>query len=153
MHGCDYNRALVRWTSENLPFANVTTNEIAPPLPYGPDSFELVYALSVFTHLTESLQHEWMEELHRVIRDLGYLIISTHGDRHATNLTSLEKDRYHAGQLVVRDDLFVGSNICAAYHPEQYVREELSRGFEVVAFLPEGAKGNPRQDLYLLQKS
>ena len=47
-----------------------------------------------------------------------------------------------------------GSNACAAFHPETYVRGTLApaAGLEVVDFVPEGATGNPRQDTYLLRK-
>ena len=35
---------------------------------------------------------------------------------------------------------------------QSYVRGKLASGFEVVRMIPEGALGNPRQDLYLLRK-
>lgn len=152
LKGCDYNLRSVQWVSTNLSFVDVTANDLRPPLPYDSGRFDLVYALSVMTHLTESLQQAWIQELHRVIRPRGFLIITTHGDGHAAELTTPEQDRYLEGNLVVRDDPFAGTNICAAYHPEPYVRNVLARNFDVVAFYPEGAVGNPHQDLYLLRK-
>lgn len=152
LNGCDYNPRLIQWVSNHLPFVDVATNGIRPPLPYEPESFDLVYALSVFTHFTESLQDAWMQELHRVIRRDGFLVITTHGDRHADELTAAEKERYREGKMVVRDNPFAGTNICAAYHPNAYVRRVLARDFDIVAFHPEGATGNPHQDLYLLRK-
>ena len=47
---------------------------------------------------------------------------------------------------------FLGENLCITYHPEAAMRALFATGFEVVAFLPEGAKGNPSQDLWLLRK-
>lgn len=46
-----------------------------------------------------------------------------------------------------------GSNACGAYHPERYVAEVLAPPFSVAAFRPEGAEGNPRQDLWVLRRS
>jgi hypothetical protein len=52
----------------------------------------------------------------------------------------------------VRRPESVGSNLCAAFHPRAYVQEVLAAGLETVDFEPEGAKGNPYQDLHLLRK-
>ena len=38
-------------------------NALAPPLAFDDESFDLVYALSVFTHLTAELQLAWRDEL------------------------------------------------------------------------------------------
>jgi 2-polyprenyl-3-methyl-5-hydroxy-6-metoxy-1,4-benzoquinol methylase len=56
VHGCDYNPALVEWCKANLPHVRAVTNRLNPPLTYPDEHFDLVYALSVFTHLTESQQ-------------------------------------------------------------------------------------------------
>lgn len=151
VEGCDSNPKLIRWVSAKLPFADAKTNSIHPPLPYEDDRFDMLYALSVFTHLDASLQHPWMQELQRVVRPRGYLIITTHGDRHAGALNGKERERYDEGHLVVRGLPFVGTNMCAAYHPERYVHQVLAQEMDVVAFEPEGAAGNPHQDLYLLR--
>ena len=45
-----------------------------------------------------------------------------------------------------------GSNACGAYHPEAFVRERLAPPFGAIAFRPEGALGNPHQDLWLLRR-
>ncbi len=45
-----------------------------------------------------------------------------------------------------------GTNLCAAFHPETYVTEVLAPDWRLIDFVPEGARGNPRQDYYLLQK-
>ena len=53
--------------------------------------------------------------------------------------------------MVVKPDR-AGENICVAFHPEKYVRDELARGWEFVDFVEQGAAGNPLQDVYLLRK-
>jgi hypothetical protein len=42
--------------------------------------------------------------------------------------------------------------VCATYHPPAFVRDHLAAGYRVVDFVPEGAKGNPWQDYWLLRK-
>ena len=124
-----------------------------PPLPYSDASFDLIYAFSVFTHLTEPLQHLWMAEMRRVLRPGGYLLFSTHGDRFVGCLSPADRASYDAGKLVVTSQQDVGMNSCASYHPERYVREELARRFAVLDFVPAGALGNFPQDAWLLQRA
>ena len=152
IHGADRSGRAVEWCRVNLPFARFVSNDLAPPLPHGDETFDLVYALSVFTHLPEELQLAWIDELGRVLRPRGALLLTTHGGRYRDRLTPLERERFDRGRLVVRWPEAAGSNLCSAFHPPAYVRERLAARFEIVDFVPEGAAGNPHQDLYLLRR-
>ncbi len=153
LHGTDYNPSLVAWCRRRLPFAQFTVNALDRPLAASPESYDFIYCLSVFTHLSEPLQRFWMQDLHRVLKPGGYLLITTHGDHYLPMLAPDEQAQYQSGRAVVQKASREGSNDCAAFHPEPYVRAVLARGFEVVAMIPEGALGNPSQDLYLLRKA
>lgn len=153
LHGTDYNQTAIAWCDGHLSFAAFGTNRAAPPTRYGDGAFELIYALSVFTHLTEPLQLAWMEELRRLIRPGGLLMLTTHGAAYWGELNADEQRRFAAGELVVRLPEAVGRNDCGAYHPEAYVRRVLAAGFSVLELEPRGARGNPRQDLYVLERA
>ncbi len=157
LYGTDYNRMAIQWCQKHLDFASYTVNGLNPPLEYADGSFNLIYVFSIFTHLTESIQLSWMNEFRRVLVPGGYLIISVHGDTYLNQyprcLSLAEREHYDQGHLVVKEQDLVGSNFCNTYHPEKYVRHTLSKGFEVIDFIPGGAKGNPPQDVYLLQLS
>jgi SAM-dependent methyltransferase len=151
--GTDYSPKLVQWCSQNLPFADVSVNQLAPPLAYREAEFDLVYAFSVFTHLTHDLQVPWVKELTRVLKPGGYLLLSTHGESYSHRMNESELRQFASGRLVVKNDVKApGSNSCSAYHPPAYVREDLARGLSLIEHVPEGAKGNPHQDLYVLRK-
>jgi len=150
--GSDMNERAIDWCRRNLPFARFESNRLEPPLAFDGESFDLVYALSVFTHLPEELQRRWMAELGRTLRPGGYLLISTHGERYLPRLTHDEQRRFRAGELVVRRAQAAGTNLCTTFHPPGYVQERLAGGLEPLEFIPEGAKGNPHQDLSLLRK-
>jgi SAM-dependent methyltransferase len=150
--GSDYNPELLEWCQKNLPFATCKTNQLKPPLDFSDNSLDLIYAFSVFTHLTETLQDSWIEELHRVLSSEGLLIVTTHGNFYRKHLDEKNKALYDQGRLVVLKAEKAGENVCATYHPEKYVREKFQRCFHILDFIPEGAKGNPRQDIWLLQK-
>jgi SAM-dependent methyltransferase len=152
LHGTDYNPLLVRWCEANLPFARFRVNRLGDGLAYDDATFDLIYALSVFTHLTEPVQAFWIAELSRVLRPGGFLFLTTHGEHYLPQLSADDQRRFHEGKLVVVGSSREGSNDCAAFHPESYIRQVLRQGLEVVDFVPEGALGNPRQDAVLLRK-
>ena len=150
--GSDRDDDAVAWCRRNLAFAHVERNGLEPPLPFADGAFDLVYALSVFTHLTEELQTAWRDELRRVLRAGGRLLATTHGRSYLPRLEGTERARFERGELVVRWADLPGSNLCSAYHPEAYIRETLARGFELETLEPEGARGNPTQDVIVLRK-
>jgi SAM-dependent methyltransferase len=152
--GTDLSGAAVDWCRANLPFARFETNGLSPPLAFGDSSFGVAYALSVLTHLPEAIQHDWMDELHRVVRPGGHLLLTTHGERYLERLDDDERRRFREGELVVRWGEVPGTNLCTTFHPPSWVRERLlPHGFEEVEFVPEGAAGNPYQDLFLLRRA
>lgn len=152
LHGTDVNPRLVEWCAGHLGFARFAVNGLAPPLDHADGSFGLVYAFSVFTHLPAELEQAWLDELRRVLRPGGILAVSTHGSAYLGHLTEPERVLFQRGTTVVRRGAIAGSNFCTTFHPEQAVRETLARGFELVDFIPQGARGNPVQDLVLLRK-
>ena len=152
LHGCDTNPVAVDWCADNLAFGRFAVNALESPLTYDSESFDLIYALSVFTHLPSRLQFTWMTELRRVLKPGGVLVLSLHGDALLGRLTRAERADYRAGRLVVRGGDLIGTNHCAAFHPPAFVRGEFARGFAVLDMAPEGATGNPPQDAWVLRK-
>ena len=150
--GSDLSAPAIDWCRSNLPFAQFEQNGLAPPLRFGDASFDLVYALSVFTHLTEELQLAWRDEVRRVLRPGGSFLLTTHGESYAGRLDAGERARFGRGELVVRWGDIPGTNLCSAYHPETYLRDTFARGFAFVELEAEGARGNPTQDLVVLRK-
>jgi SAM-dependent methyltransferase len=152
IHGCDYHAASIAWCRRHLTHARFEVNGLAPPLPYAGASFDVVYALSVFTHLPEPLCGAWFEELRRVLRPGGRLVISTHGEAYLGELDAQQQARFQAGDAVVRHSDAAGTNLCGVYFTVDYLRARVSPAFEVVASIPRGARGNPPQDLVLLRR-
>jgi SAM-dependent methyltransferase len=152
MAGSDLSAEAVDWCRANLPFARFEVNGLAPPLAFENESFDLVYALSVFTHLTAELQLSWRDELRRALRPGGLLLLTTHGRSYLPRLDDGERARFERGELVVRWGDVAGTNLCSAYHPERYLRGTFADGFAFLELEAEGARGNPTQDLVLLRK-
>jgi SAM-dependent methyltransferase len=149
IHGSDFNPTLIAWCRENLPFGKFGVNDQEPPLLQPDDSFDLVYAMSVLTHLPVETQQRWLGELARVSRK--WVLVSVHGEPYRLRLTPEELRVFDAGDIVVRWGVVAGTNLCTAFHPPGSLERLVAPWFDVVSYLPEGAKGNPPQDLVLLR--
>lgn len=150
--GCDITPKMVEWCNENLPFVEAAVNDLSPPLPYDESTFELVYAFSVMTHLSEDLQRAWVDECRRVLKPGGYLLFSTLGEYYVSRdrLAPAERRAFENGELVVLYGRSAGTSLCSAYHPADFVRLELAGEFDVVSFRPAADDG--RHDIHLLRK-
>ncbi len=152
VRGCDFDADAVDWCRRNLPFGTFVHNELDPPLPFAAGDLDVVYAFSVFTHLPVPLQHAWVAELTRVLRPRGLLLLSTHGERYVERLSAVERQVFDRGEVVVRFEKVAGTNLCTTFHPPRYVRDFLGADLELVEEVPEGAMGNPHQDLFVFRK-
>ena len=150
--GADLDSAAIEWCVVHLKPSAFMVNRLEPPLSLPAGSLDMIYALSVFTHITPDLQRKWVGEFARVLRPNGYLILSTHGESYLGELMPAEVGRFQRGGIVVRFPNGAGSNLCNTFHPQAAFAELTGPEFEVMAFEPEGARGNPHQDLWLLRK-
>ena len=137
LHGTDYNREAIDWCRRNLGFGHFQVNGLEPPLLYMKEEFDLVYALSVFTHLPESLQVAWMSELCRVLKPGGHLLMTTHGECYLPHMSEEEQKSFRSGRLVVREAGSAGSNPFFTAHPLEWVETHLPPDLALVGFVPE----------------
>jgi SAM-dependent methyltransferase len=140
--GTDIDARAIDWCKEHLRFATFKVGQASPPTEYAPDSFDFIYAISVFTHLDAPYQFQWLEELRRIAKPGGVLLLTVD--------SSLAGEKDFVFQRSYEDGLFPAwyQN---AFHSEKYVRENFGRYFDVLGYLPRGM--NEHQDVVLLRKS
>jgi SAM-dependent methyltransferase len=151
VYGIDYNPLLIDWCQRNLSFAKFGVNKTGLPLPFPDATFDFIYSISVFTHLTESNQRVWMDELMRVLKPGGHLLFSVHGLSRLGDLPPQERELFQRGKPLIVGSQYSGTNFCGTYHPKSYVQEVLCREWHLVAFEP-GAAKDARQDMFLMKK-
>ena len=78
LYGCDVNRESIISARQKCRRGIFSLNDIGPPLPYDDSKFDLIFAYSVFTHLTEKSHISWLRELSSKLRAGGIAIFSTH---------------------------------------------------------------------------
>jgi SAM-dependent methyltransferase len=144
--GCDISAQHVIWCQQNLSppfnFSSITTS---PHLPFEDRYFDLIYAGSVFTHISE-LVDAWLLELRRVLRPGGRAYITIH-DKHSLEIFKRDghqnyqnasrvletTDGHDFGMLVV-DRSIKGVQV---YYDIDFLQRAWGRFFEIVAVEPE----------------
>jgi SAM-dependent methyltransferase len=83
--GVDINAERITWCQQHLaPPLRVATTTTMPHLPFADGYFDLIYAVSVFTHISE-LADAWFLELLRVLRTGGHVYLTIH-DEHSIDV-------------------------------------------------------------------
>jgi SAM-dependent methyltransferase len=151
LYGVDYNPRLINWCRCNLSFAEFAVNKSRASLAFPVGTFDFVYSISVFTHLSESDQRFWMDELTRILSPGGYLLFSVHGTTRLDALNAAEREQFAKGESLVFGSRYSKQNACITFHPAEYVEKVLCRDLRLVAFEP-GAAKDANQDFFLMQK-
>jgi SAM-dependent methyltransferase len=134
-HGCDVDGPSVEWLRESLsPPFHVLRNESDPPLPYEAQSFDLIYAWSVFTHLYSNWT-TWLLEMHRLLVEDGILIASMLGPGMSMAIAAepWEEDRIGMNVLGMGEGKWSEAFVL---HSEWWLRAHWGRAFEIVALDP-----------------
>jgi ubiquinone/menaquinone biosynthesis C-methylase UbiE len=152
--GTDYNKKYVKWCDENLIGITFKLNFLKPPLDFNDSSMDVIYGISIFTHLSEELHFSWMMELTRVLKNKGILLLTTHGIIHSLKLLPEEKENFDAGKLVVHGYKKEGNRLYASYQSPSFFKNLcIKNNLEVLKHIPgEIVNGKPQQDIWILQK-
>ncbi|QJR09956.1 hypothetical protein DSM104443_01007 [Usitatibacter rugosus] len=152
VHGADIDADNADWCARNLR-GEYRSVPLMPPTDYPDGHFDLVYGVSVFTHLSQLAQDAWLRELARITRPGGTVIVTTHGETAieygggGLEANALRKERLRKEGFLVTS---ANDQIAAAIgnsdyylnvdHAPWYVRRHWGRFLEVVAMIP-GAIG------------
>jgi SAM-dependent methyltransferase len=158
LYGTDIDKKAISWCKKHLRFAQWDTNGSLPPTRYADDTFDLIYGISVFTHLDEEMQFIWLNELNRILKPDGVLILTLHGDGLA--FQGMEEEQALLSRKgfifkVRQTGRFKFDGLPDFYqyshHSKQYIEKEWSRFFEVIRY--EERALNSHQDAVILCKS
>jgi SAM-dependent methyltransferase len=149
--GCDIHEPSVAWATETLspPFEFFVCRE-EPPLAQPEARFDLVYAFSVFTHITDQWS-EWVAELHRVMRPGGTAVISVLGPAMALQILGRGwDDRIGMAVVDLHKDWSIGGP--SVLLSEWWIREHWGRAFEITGFQPCDPAAGSGHDLVLMRR-
>lgn len=155
VYGCDINEPLIEWNKKN--YRNITFSVINnfTPTFYAPQFFDLIYGISIFTHIEAAQQEEWIAELHRILKNKAVLLVTTQGSYYQHKLLPAQKRTLHQKGVYTQTYRQQGHRMMSTYHTSEYFRKILQPFFTVLEYYsgsshPEKAGG---QDLWILQKT
>jgi SAM-dependent methyltransferase len=133
--GADIDAASIEWLQGALcPPLHAVRCEPEPPLALEP-GFDLIWAISVFTHLTDT-SLPWLLELHRLLRPGGLLMATYMGRWNSQELAGEPWDEDRIGMNVLRHDQRWEHGGPMVLMSDWWVREHWGRAFELVAVAP-----------------
>jgi ubiquinone/menaquinone biosynthesis C-methylase UbiE len=152
-YGTDYNSKTIDWCSKNIEGINFNNNTLEAKLPYPDDYFDLLYGISIFTHLSEKMHYDWYAELHRVLKKDGFMFLTTQGENFIPKLTAKELDTYNANNLVVRGNVKEGHRTYSAFQPKGFMQNLFSNAIiaDHIETKQESNEWRP-QDIWVVKK-
>ncbi len=141
--GCDIDEASIAWDRANLsPPFRFFVSAPEPPLPLSAGSLDLIWAMSVFTHITDGWS-AWIAEMHRLLAPGGVLIASFLGEGIWDALVGEPYVESKVGMAVLRH--WEGPDAWV-FHSEWWLREHWGRALDVLSIRrpPRTADGAPQ---------
>jgi len=151
VYGTDYNPQTIAWNRKALTDINFNLNCTNPPLPYVDNSFDIVYGISIFTHLSEDLHFAWFNELIRITKNNGIIFLTLQSNVFKAKLTLSEQKTFDTGQLISKGNTKIGHRTYSAFHPEPFVKKLI--GIHQILEHIEGqiSNGKPQQDVWIIK--
>jgi SAM-dependent methyltransferase len=118
-----------------------------PPSGWMEGSFDLIYAFSVFSHLSEEAHQRWLEEFERLLKPSGVLIVTTFPRKLlaaaaqwpevAERFSPVEPwlDAYDRGEYCYAAQSEENPHLGHAFIPERYVRRNWAGDFRIHEYL------------------
>lgn len=160
LHGTDIDTGLVEWCRRNNKFGEYYINTPWPPTDFEEDKFSLIFAFSVFSHLSEKSHLCWLEEMHRILKPNGLLIFTiwahpsktrTYHEPHFPEYDKLIQD-YENNKYCYSNLLYNGSDTYGeALIPLAYMKEKWIKDFEILE-ITDSHPNSPTQNYVVLRK-
>ena len=141
--GVDVDREAIRWAAVHLSGRYDAIPPI-PPTTLPSSHFDVVYAVSIFTHFDPGSEEAWLVELHRVMKAGGLLAVTTNAPEllwQRPDASSADRERLsREGVLFLRGG---GTNFNeqTVYHSTEYLMRVWGRLFGLRLWIANGAAG------------
>lgn len=154
IYACDIYKHKIDWNKAHYRDIDFSIIAYAPPTHFTAAQFDLIYGISVFTHIDIGSQLHWLKELYRILKPTGILLITTQGEGYHNKLSSAEKKILDKNGCYTQNYPKKGHRMMSTYHLPDHFKEMFGPYFMMKEFYagkiyPEKMGG---QDLWILQK-
>jgi len=154
--GFDIDKVNVDWCRENLTHVGQVSLLSTKGFDLDSNSVDLLYGISVMTHLSEINQGLWLREIARVVKPGGAVILTTHGEvSHYQSPSSVALPFIETfGFFDGIPDEAIGKEMNkyyrATYHDRVYLEDTWSLYFDILDVIP--AANAFRQDFVVMRR-
>lgn len=150
-YGTDIDAEAIAWCRDNLSDKGLfSVNKPMSPLSYTNEFFDLIYSISIFTHLPEQMQFAWLKELKKVCKKGAYLLLTVHGEHlFPSTLKSAKPEFEERGFYYFVENQTKGlpEFYQTSFHLESYIHDRWSDFFKIEKIIPQGIANH--QDLVI----
>jgi len=130
--GCDIHGDSIDWVERHLsPPVRCFRSNVDSPLPVADGHFDLVWAMSVFTHIADRWA-DWVIEMHRVLAPGGLLIASYLGPGVYEATLGEPYDESRVGMLIQESWRPLDDGGPSVFHSEWWLRRHWGPAFEIL---------------------
>ncbi len=127
---CDIDGDAIQWIKESMPWIRPQVSQPSPPLPYADDSFDLVYSFSVFSHMPAPTAIAWLEELKRVVRPGGGMVLTTQGQHVIDRILANDVEHHFPDKETLKSNTKRWQETGNMFFPYREVHSETKRNRE-----------------------
>lgn len=154
IYGVDINDEMIKWNTKNISKVKFAKNNYNPPLSFADNQFDLIFALSVFTHIEPEIQNLWIKEICRVAGVNGIFLFTTHGKMYESHLNKKAAEELKSRGSFLQAYEQKGHRMMTTYNSYENFRKNIEPYFEILEYydgekFPEKAG---RQDLWIVKK-
>lgn len=158
MYGSDIDAEAIAWAQLHLAdVAAFSVNGAAAPSDFRDNQFDVIYCVSLFTHLDEPAQDQWLREMARILKPGGMFVTTAHGRHTLVSCTTAERAQLQRDGFVYRVDRRGRFKVDGlpdfyqtAFHTRAYVAAHWGSVLPIVRHIEGGLNG--QQDIVIMRK-
>lgn len=151
-YGCDIHAESIAWAKQHLsPPLHIFGSDEQPPLPFRDDHLDLVWAMSVFTHLTDTWS-SWMLEIHRILKPDGLFIATFMGEGMSEILADEPWDDTRIGMNVLGYGMGWEAGGPMVLHSPWWIEAHWGRAFDILDLRPTGFIGTGQGVVFMRKR-
>lgn len=149
--GIDIDADNVAWCQSHIPNADFFVAPLYPPTDFADRSFDLIFAVSVLSHLTEDAMDAWLAETNRLLSDTGLALLTFNGGATAALYSSGNPERFRRREETGFDAETISTSLKGFVESDDYYRltfmsddhahAKFARYFDLVDVVPSSLAG------------
>ena len=142
LYAVDTDHDAIEWCQRNLSTVESRSNAAQPPLPFDDGYFDLIYAVSVFTHLGPAMEQQWLAELKRVLRPGGIAVLTVYSAATIESCAAETMREVEERGIVLKESRklegFFPLWYQTSFRSKAYTRQVFGQYLPILEYLPRG---------------